>query len=80
MVSKEPNFDVMSPKERRQWEAENKQKIPVPEMVASQPPAMSVMTTRGVGKTNNSDEVKDAPVKKKAATKAATKAKKKSKD
>ena len=77
MVSKEPNFDVMSPKERRQWEAENKQKIPVPEVVASQPPAMSVMTTRGVGKTNNSDEVKDVPVKKKAATnKAATKAKK----
>jgi len=74
MVSKEPNFDVMSPKERRQWEAENG-KIPVPEVAASQPPAMSVMTTRGVGKTNDSDEVKDAPVKKKAASKAKKKSK-----
>ena len=26
-MSKEPNFDVMSPKERRQWEAENGKKI-----------------------------------------------------
>ena len=75
MVSKEPNFDVMSPKERRQWEAENKQKIPVPEVVASQPPAMSVMTTRGVGKTNNSDEVKNEPRKKKAPSKAKKKSK-----
>ena len=75
MVSKEPNFDVMSPKERRQWEAENNQKIPVPEMVASQPPAMSVMTTRGVGKTNDSDEVKNEPRKKKAPSKAKKKSK-----
>ncbi len=75
MVNREPNFDVMSPKERRQWEAENKQKIPVPEVVASQPPAMSVMTTRGVGKTNNSDEVKNEPPKKKAPSKAKKKSK-----
>ena len=75
MVSKDPNFDVMSPKERRQWEAETGKKIPVPEVVASQPPAMSVMTTRGVGKTNNSDEVASGPRKKKAPSKAKKKSK-----
>lgn len=75
MVSKEPNFDVMSPKERRQWEAETGKKIPVPEVVASQPPAMSVMTTRGVGKTNNSDEVANEPRKKKAPSRAKKKSK-----
>lgn len=75
MVSKEPNFDVMSPKERRRWEAETGKKIPVPEVVASQPPAMSVMTTRGVGKTNNSDEVANEPRKKKAPSRAKKKSK-----
>ena len=75
MVGKKPNFDVMSPKERRQWEAETGKKIPVPEVVASQPPAMSVMTTRGVGKTNNSDEVANEPRKKKAPSKAKKKSK-----
>lgn len=51
MVGKEPNFDVMSPKERRQWEAETGKKIPVQELVLPEPEPMNVMTTKGTGKT-----------------------------
>ena len=50
-------------------------RIPGVSFEASQPPAMSVVTTKGVGKTNNSDEVKNEPRKKKAPSKAKKKSK-----
>ena len=50
-------------------------RIPGVSFEASQPPAMSVVTTKGVGKTNDSDEVKNVPPKKKAAAKAKKKSK-----
>ena len=49
--------------------------IPGVSFEASQPPAMSVVTTKGVGKTNDSDEVKNEPRKKKAPSKAKKKSK-----
>jgi len=50
-------------------------RIPGVSFEASQPPAMSVVTTKGVGKTNNSDEVANEPRKKKAPSKAKKKSK-----
>lgn len=52
MVNKQPNFDVMSPKERRQYEAETGKKIPVAEMVTAEPKPQNVITTFGIGKTS----------------------------
>jgi hypothetical protein len=51
MVGKGPNFDVMSPKERRQWEAETGKKIPVQELILPEPKPMNVITTKGTAKT-----------------------------
>ena len=50
-------------------------RIPGVSFEASQPPAMSVVTTKGVGKTNNSDKVANEPRKKKAPSKAKKKSK-----
>ncbi len=67
MVNKEPNFDVMSPKERRHWEAENGKKIPVQELVLPEPEPMNVMTTKGVAKTSAKAKKPAAKAKKKGS-------------
>tara|TARA_A100000172_G_scaffold80557_1_gene70469 strand:- start:3315 stop:3512 length:198 start_codon:yes stop_codon:yes gene_type:complete len=65
MVNKQPNFDVMSPKERRQYEAETGKKIPVVETVSAEPEPQNVITTFGVGKTAKPKAKKAAKGKKK---------------
>lgn len=46
-MSKEPNFDVMSPKERRQWEAENGKKIILNPGPSREQKPRNVLTSKG---------------------------------
>ena len=66
-MSKEPNFDVMSPKERRQWEAENGKKIILDAGTTREQKPRNVNTSKGNVLMKGDQPVDVAP--KKAAPK-----------
>jgi len=68
-MSKEPNFDVMSPKERRQWEAENGKKIVLDAGPTRTQKLRNVNTSKGNVLMKGDQPVAAAP--KKAAKKKA---------